>query len=81
MGGPSRAVRVAWGAVGLAGLAAGGVGTAPGGVEGGPEVDLCDQIYPGGACRVHGTVGREEQKWEWECRSKGHIGGRGTDLR
>ena len=58
----SGAIGVAWGTPGLASLATQGVGEAPGGVEGGPVVDLHGWVYARGACRVCVMVGRKEQK-------------------
>ena len=73
MGSPSGAIRVTQRAVRPASQAVRGDGEAPGRGEGGPVVNLGNQIHPGGACRVSVMVGGKEQKWKWKCGNKEHI--------
>ena len=75
MGSALRALGVAWRAARPVSQAVRDDGEAPGGgAEGGLAGDLINQIHCGGAHRAGGMVGGKE--WEWECRSKKHIGGK-----
>ena len=67
MGSPPGVIGVALGTAGPEWQAVRGDGEAPGEGEGGLQVDLSDQIHPGGAHKAHVTVGGKEWKQKWEC--------------